>query len=187
MKTRSSVLLAVLTLAACATPAPTRRTEVVGPRDPTRVGSAELQTTTRIRVAEDVNETAKGKTYLALPPGVNLVYGSEKGVMLWQSGSAPRLLCGGENAIGQVRWSPNGTSVVGIMSPGKVVVIDVGTGNLRELTDGKNADSAPSWSPDGSRIALIRDMSKGKTDLFVVDVNGANLTRCTNPTSTWGG
>jgi dipeptidyl aminopeptidase/acylaminoacyl peptidase len=56
-------------------------------------------------------------------------------------------------------------------------VIDVATGETRQLTNGDWDNTQPAWSPDGRRLAFIsarhsdRDLDRAE-DIFVVDVEG---------------
>ena len=58
-----------------------------------------------------------------------------------------------------------------------VFVVDVGSGDVRRLTDGEGDDRSPAWSPDGRRIALVADRRADRdmthfTDIWVVSKDG---------------
>ena len=55
---------------------------------------------------------------------------------------------------------------------------DAGRANGTALPDLTEADSDPAWAPDGGRLVFVGRVD-GVTDLFVVDVSGANLRRLT--------
>jgi Tol biopolymer transport system component len=87
-----------------------------------------------------------------------------------------------------VRWSPDGTKLVGIVSPGSTGAMDLvlahpDAGPLKVLYSGQNI-ATPRWSPDGTRIAFVDGL-----DLFVVGADGAPLTQVTPSDSfdTYGG
>ena len=61
-------------------------------------------------------------------------------------------------------------------------VVDVGTGDARQLTDGEGDDGAPVWSPDGTRIAYVSDRRDDRdvthfADACVVTAGGGAPTR----------
>jgi Tol biopolymer transport system component len=59
--------------------------------------------------------------------------------------------------------------------------IDLGSGRVTQLTSGKDHhDQHPRWSPDGRRISFESTRQGGQFDLYVMDANGANVTRVTD-------
>lgn len=60
--------------------------------------------------------------------------------------------------------------------------IDLATGRVAQLTSGRNHhDQHPRWSPDGRRISFESTRQGGNQfDLYVMDANGANVTRVTD-------
>lgn len=50
---------------------------------------------------------------------------------------------------------------------------------LVRLTNNNAQDTTPSWSPDGKRIAFASNRD-GKSEIYVMDVDGSNITRLTN-------
>ncbi|HEX9268537.1 MAG TPA: S9 family peptidase [Candidatus Limnocylindria bacterium] len=56
----------------------------------------------------------------------------------------------------------------------RLALVDVASGELRELTDGAHDDRAPAWSPDGRRIAWSRSRGRARdfnaNDIWIMDV-----------------
>jgi Tol biopolymer transport system component len=69
-------------------------------------------------------------------------------------------------------WSPDGSQVV-YSSAGRIVVIDVASGDVKTLDQGPN-DRDPSWSSDGLRIAFDRFNDSGPIQLYIMDAGGGN-------------
>jgi TolB protein len=62
-----------------------------------------------------------------------------------------------------------------------IFTIDLASGKVTQLTSGRNHhDSNPRWSPDGRRIAFKSTRHGGQYDVYVMDANGANVTRLTD-------
>ena len=72
-------------------------------------------------------------------------------------------------------WSPDGTSIAyDSRGPGNdaIYLMNSDGSSAEKLVDGRR----PAWSPDGSRIAF----SRLEDGIFIVDVDGGNLTRLTD-------
>ncbi len=57
-------------------------------------------------------------------------------------------------------------------------LLDIASGNARQMTDGKAKDSKPAWSPDGKSIAFVSDRG-GKPQLFLLPVDGGEARQLT--------
>lgn len=62
----------------------------------------------------------------------------------------------------------------------QLMIVDVESGELRELTSGKHSDTQPRWSPDGKRLAFISNRDKGSC-LFGMTMDGGEARRITDP------
>jgi hypothetical protein len=85
-------------------------------------------------------------------------------------------------------WSPDGTSIVFSAIVGGLTdlyVYNLGTNQLRRLTEDQFADLQPAWSPDGTTIAFATDrfttdpdsLRLGKYSLALLDVASGRVTR----------
>jgi dipeptidyl aminopeptidase/acylaminoacyl peptidase len=59
-----------------------------------------------------------------------------------------------------------------------LVLVDVATGAVRELTPGRRAVGGPRWSPAGDRLAFL-DVDNGKPQIFVLPLAGGEARRVT--------
>lgn len=93
-------------------------------------------------------------------------------------GSDLQKIWGGEDAS----WSPDGTKVILIMaffydtdSSTEIALLDIETRNITRLTYNGNSlkESEPKYSPDGEKIAF--NGAAKRTDVYIMDSNGANL------------
>ena len=100
----------------------------------------------------------------------------------------------GVDYAGLPAWSPDGSVIAfrrsplepsGELQPQGIWGVDVGSGELLQLTSGPILDEDASWAPDGQRIAFSRKIWTGSevyTDVYV-----ANLDEGTETTLTRGG
>lgn len=75
-------------------------------------------------------------------------------------------------------WSPDGTKIA-FVNYAEICVMNADGSNQINLTNNTVEDYGISWSPDGAKIAFRNRSSVdvlSHTDIYVVDVNGSNLT-----------
>jgi TolB protein len=82
-------------------------------------------------------------------------------------GRSPRELTNGR----QPDWSPDDRHIAfeSATFPQQIFVVDVGTGQTRQITNTPGHSRAPSWSPDGEQIVFMTEVGS-YWQLAVVDV-----------------
>jgi Tol biopolymer transport system component len=60
-----------------------------------------------------------------------------------------------------------------------ILVMNIKTGQTKNLTNSRFSDCSPSWSPDGKKILLSSDRT-GDHEVYVMDADGSKLKRLTN-------
>jgi|GEM_PF-1088602 len=133
----------------------------------------------------------KGNQHANLAPdGVKIGYdvhvgGGEATVWVQDSaGAAPRQLTTEnlENINAAYLWSPDSRYIAyqsRRTGTSDIWIVDVSTGEQRQLTTDIRDDLTPRWSPDGKWMAFISDRG-GQTDLWLMPVEGGTATRLTN-------
>lgn len=88
--------------------------------------------------------------------------------------------------IGRYSWSPDGKKVV-YVEDNNIYIINADGSNRKEIigTGDTRSNSLPTWSPDGQWISFLSNEKyyinpDFKTDVFIVDIDGNNLTNLTN-------
>ena len=82
-------------------------------------------------------------------------------------------------------WSPDGTRLAYASRRGgtfNIAITDLVTLETTLITQGRSSDESPFYSPDGRKLAFASTRSYGgrrETQVFVVDVDGANLKQLT--------
>jgi Tol biopolymer transport system component len=79
-------------------------------------------------------------------------------------------------------WSPDGTAIAFSGADGagaqRIMVLELATGELRQLTDGAGHAQRPHWSPDGTMLTYHSD-ADGSLDVFVVNADGTQARNLT--------
>src|SRR2546423_13884585 len=90
-------------------------------------------------------------------------------------------------AIGELSFSPDGARLVftvtdppkGTARPRALWLLDVASGQLRQLTFSGKSDSGARWSPDGSAIAFVSDRG-GTPQLYRLSMRGGEAEQRTD-------
>jgi Tol biopolymer transport system component len=91
-----------------------------------------------------------------------------------------------ENINAAYLWSPDSKYIAYISrrtGTQDLWIVDVKTGEQRQLTNDVRDDNTPRWSPDGTWMAFISDRG-GQTDLWMMPVAGGKAIRLTSDRAT---
>lgn len=133
----------------------------------------------------------KGNQHANLAPdGVKIGYDVHIGdgeATVWvqdSAGAAPRQLTTEnlESTNAAYLWSPDSRYIAyqsRRTGTWDIWVVDVTTGEQRQLTNDIRDDTTPRWSPDGTWMAFVSDRG-GQTDLWMMPVAGGKAIRLTN-------
>ena len=89
-------------------------------------------------------------------------------------------------------WSPapyNEIAFSARSGPGfDIKILNIGTGETRQITFGEGTNESPAWSPNGRHLAFMSTRA-GRSQIFTVDRDGRNLRQITkdgnNQTPNW--
>ena len=88
-----------------------------------------------------------------------------------------------ESYADRATWSPapyNEIAFATRTGPGfDIKVIDLASGQVRQLTFGEGTNESPAWAPNGRHLAFTSTRA-GKTQVFVIARDGKNLKQITN-------
>ncbi|MEJ7640072.1 MAG: hypothetical protein WKF75_19430 [Singulisphaera sp.] len=102
--------------------------------------------------------------------------------MIGTDGKGLKVLTDGKGNNGFPSWAPDGRRLVYRTSGGTtsgLVILDVETGEARELKTGSTRDNFPAWSPDGDRIAFT-NYQGGDHEICTIKPDGTELRRLTH-------
>ena len=122
------------------------------------------------------------------PSGTEIAFTSDR------SGS-PQIYVIGADGLGGVRrissegyadrptWSPapyNEIAFAARTGPGfDIKVIDLATGQLRQLTFGEGSNESPTYSPNGRHLAFMSTRGAGKSQIYTIGRDGKNVRQVT--------
>ncbi|MCX6559569.1 MAG: Tol-Pal system beta propeller repeat protein TolB [Candidatus Aminicenantes bacterium] len=139
---------------------------------PTRVGKIKRLT---FSPASDISPTWS-------PNGREIAFTSDRGgtpqiYLMDAEGGNIRRLSFGANYHDSPAWSPNGDQIVYVARVDNVFdlyIYNIRTRAIQKLTESNARNESPSWSPDGRHVVFTSNM-KGGTQVWAIDVDGANL------------
>jgi Tol biopolymer transport system component len=126
------------------------------------------------------------------PDGTRIAFISDRGQRppygtLWLmdadgSNQHPLLDTGDQIELGPT-WSPDGTRIAFQSNRGgkdnpDIFILDIASGELKNLTNSPNLDANPAWSPDGKQIAFVSDRS-GNPEIWIIDIESMSLLQIT--------
>lgn len=121
------------------------------------------------------------------PDGRSLAYSMAGTLWLQEINSLiTRQITDGDGYDYQADWSPDGNKLVFTRYDGKamnLMLLDLTTGELSELSTGDDLYLEPRWSPDGSHIAYVSTAGTGHFLLYVAELSEKSLKniRCLSP------
>jgi|GEM_PF-6031036 len=109
------------------------------------------------------------------PDGSQLLYDDMAGLyVIGTSGDAAQIAPQGYSLA---RWSPLGSQVAAIRNQNtgsEVVMIDVASGEITNLSTLDGIAGPPDWSPDGLLLALPISPSNGGSGIYVIHMDGSS-------------
>ncbi len=87
--------------------------------------------------------------------------------------------------MGDLHLSPDGSKLLYVMYSYRwdwqphLWLMDVASGNARQLTPEKKAERAPEWSPDGKTLAFLSNRD-GKTQIYTAHADGSEVRAVTS-------
>ena len=95
-------------------------------------------------------------------------------------GSDQRFLVGQVAPNTSHSWSPDGTRIAHVSTEQDICIADLADETITKLTgEDLREEQDPDWSPDGRRLAFSATQG-GNHDLYVINVDGTDLTRITS-------
>ena len=97
-----------------------------------------------------------------------------------------------ESYADRATWSPppyNEIAFTARTGPGfDIKILNIGTGETRQITFGEGSNESPAWAPNGRHLAFMSTRA-GRSQIFTVDGDGRNLRQITregnNQTPNW--
>ena len=89
------------------------------------------------------------------------------------------------------KWSPDGSQILFYRDTGSssrdILILDLATGAITQLTTGSVNNYLPSWSPDGQRIVFTSNRSEERAHIFTMNKDGSNIVQLTqgNSNNAW--
>jgi TolB protein len=98
-------------------------------------------------------------------------------------GSNVRRLTVNESEADRATWSPPPFNEIAFASrtgPGfDIKVLEVSTGQIRQLTFGEGSNESPAWAPGGRHLAFTSTRAGGRTQIFTIGRDGRGLRQIT--------
>lgn len=95
-----------------------------------------------------------------------------------------------EGLVLDFAWSPDGESIVfyqHLASSQEILMVDIETGSILQLTNNQLRDFEPVWSPDGYHIAFSSERENG-IQVYIMDIQTREVVRISDisESSSWG-
>jgi TolB protein len=108
-------------------------------------------------------------------------------------GSGVRRLTVNESEADRPTWSPapfNEIAFAASTGPRyDIKVLEISTGQIRQLTFGEGSNESPAWAPGGRHLAFTSTRGAGRTQVYTIGRDGRGLRQITregnNQTPAW--
>jgi len=159
-----------------------------------RDGNAEIYVANRdgSNLTRVTNNPAIESTPTWSPNGTQIAFTSERTgtpqiYVVSADGSGLRRISQ-ETYADRATWSPppyNEIAFTAKTGPGfDIKVLNIGTGETRQITFGEGSNESPAWSPNGRHLAFMSTRA-GRSQIFTVDKDGRNLRQITRDGNNW--